>query len=319
MTPPVDIVIVNWNAGDQLRECLASIDRHHDGLVASVTVVDNGSSDGSDVHACSAVPFRLIRAGHNLGFAAASNLGASTSEGALVLLLNPDTKLLPGSLEQAVEAMAADPGLGVVGLRLVGDDGEVQRHCARLPAARHFLAQALALNRLAPSRFPGLFLESFDHLESRDVDHVIGAFYLVRRALWDHLGGLDERFFVYLEDLDFSLRVRNAGFRVRYLASATIFHRGGGTSRQVKGRRLSYALGSRLLYAGKNLPPAGAAAVAAATLAVEPLLRLADQLRKLDLAGAGEVIEGYLRLYHSLPALVSRARRSAARTHLPQE
>ncbi|MFQ3667044.1 MAG: glycosyltransferase family 2 protein [Sphingomonadaceae bacterium] len=310
MTDLVDIVIVNWNSGKQLAECLQSIDACHGGLVASVTVVDNGSTDQSADVGCHDVPFQTIRVATNLGFARACNLGARQGWAKYILLLNPDARLEAQSLAVPLRVMADEESVAVAGIRLLDEDGRAHRHCARIPRARDFLIQALALHRIWPRRFPGFFMEEFDHLSTRDVDHVIGAFYLVRRDVWELLGGFDERFFVYLEDLDFSRRVRTIGYRVRYLAEASAFHRGGGTSRQVMGRRLSYSLGSRLLYSGKHFSWPGAAAVVLATLGVEPVLRLADQMRSGNLAGVGQVVEGYARLYASLPSLVARAIRS---------
>ena len=124
------------------------------------------------------------------------------------------------------------------------------------------------------------------HTSTRQVDHVIGAFYLVRRSLFDSLNGFDERFFVYLEDLDLSLRVHRAGWRCVYYTGAQAFHAGGGTSRQVKAARLFYALRSRLLYGFKHFSPPQAWIVLGVTLLLEPVPRLLLSLWRGSLAGA---------------------------------
>lgn len=309
MTKQADIVIVNWNAGGQLAACIASIDAFADGRAASVSVVDNGSHDGSERVTSAAVPLHVIAAGENLGFARACNLGAARGNAAFVLLLNPDTLLHAGTLATAIDfaARPAAADVGVVGIRLHGSDGAVQKHVARFPTAAMFVAAALGLSRLFPGRFPGLFVDD-DHLVSRRVDHVIGAFYLIRRDLWAALGGFDEAFFVYLEDLDFSLRVHQAGFRVHYLAEASAFHRGGGTSDQVKAHRLKYSLQSRIVYAAKHLSLGGLIAVAVSTIAVEPAVRLLDQARRRSAGGVRDTWRGYTMVWHELPALLRRVR-----------
>lgn len=309
MSGRVDIVIVNWNAGRQLADCIASIDSYNCGQVVSVTVVDNGSRDGSEQVVSAHIPLRVIAAGSNLGFARACNLGATGGSGDYVLLLNPDTLLNAETLATAVGFAECDASadVGVVGIRLHGSDGVVQKHVARFPTAAMFVSSALGLTQLLPRRFPGLFVDD-DHQVSRDVDHVIGAFYLVRRQLWENLGGLDHAFFVYLEDLDFSLRVYQAGYRVHYLAEATAFHRGGGTSDQVKAHRLKYSLQSRIVYAAKHMSLVGLIAVAATAIAVEPVVRLLDQGLRRSTVGVRDTWLGYTMVWRELPALLRRVR-----------
>ncbi len=308
MQAKVHIVIVNWNAGDWLRRCLASIADHGSGLVDRVVVVDNGSTDGSaEFGAPSGLP-ELIATGENLGFARASNLGARGAAVPYLLFLNPDAALGEGTLQRALAFMegpeAAD--VAVCGARLVDENGQTQRHCARFPTARTFLGSATGLGALFPRLFPPLLMEDFDHLESRRVDHVIGAFYLVRRELFESLSGFDERFFVYLEDLDLSLRVREAGRRVHYLAEAFAFHKGGGTSEQVKARRLFYSLRSRILYAFKHFRRRHARTVALATLLIEPLPRLIRALVRLSPREAGDTLRAFFWLWRDFPSLLRR-------------
>jgi GT2 family glycosyltransferase len=302
----VDIVIVNWNAGPQLQACIDSIAAYAAPSVASVTIVDNGSVDGSERVDPKGLPLEVVRTGANLGFARACNIGAARSRAPFVLLLNPDTRLLEHGLEPALAGLGRPEGrnIGVLGIRLIGEDGSTQKHVARTPTTRLFLGEATGLSRVAPGLFPPLFLEEFDHLSSRDVDHVIGAFYLVRREIWAQLGGLDERYFIYLEDLDFSVRCRAQGFRVHYLADMVAFHRGGGTSEQVKAARVAYALESRLVYAAIHLPWAGVALVSFATLCIEPFVRLAFQAAKGSADGMRETLRAYRMLW---PAALRRA------------
>lgn len=300
MSPSVDIIIVNWNSGDWLRKCLASVERHGGGRTARVIVVDNGSADGSADVDQPGIDLHIIRAGSNLGFGAACNLGAREATAPYLLFLNPDAALLPGSLEGAIDFMespaAAD--VGVSGIRLIEEDGAIQRHCASFPSWRTFVGAAMNISKLQ--------MNAFDHREDRDVDHVIGAFYLIRRALFDRIGGFDERFFVYLEDLDLSKRVYEAGSRIRYLAAPQAFHKGGGTSERVKATRLFYALRSRLLYARKHFHGPGFAAVLLTTLAIEPIARLVRAIARRSPAELADTCGGYARLFGDLPHILGR-------------
>lgn len=148
----------------------------------------------------------------------------------------------------------------------------------------------------------------WDHRSDRTVDHVIGAFYMIRAATFQALGGFDERFFVYLEDLDLSLRARRMGLLTRFVASPPSFHLGGGVSRQVKAERLFYATRSRLLYGFKRLPAWQAWTHAATTLVCEPLARTVRALLRRSWQVLRFTWRGFALVYRDLPALW-RARR----------
>ena len=296
----IDIVIVNWNAGSQLRDCIASVRAFGAGVVGQCIVVDNGSFDGSADFLDGAADVTLIRAGANLGFGRACNLGAAQGNGAHILFLNPDARLLAGSLPGAAGYLD-DPAhfaTGIVGAQLIRADGKVQRSCARFPTALRLVAHSFGLTALF-KRLDFQMLE-WPHDETRQVDQVIGAFFVVRRALFQRLGGFDERFFVYFEEVDLSRRAVNLGFHSIYLAETQAWHRGGGVSEQVKAHRLFYSLRSRLLYASKHFSRLGAISVALAALVVEPVSRagLLIATRRAhelpDLAHAYRMLWGWL-------------------------
>lgn len=294
----IDTIIVNWNAGHQIKQCIDSL---NGSISQQIIVVDNASSDDSEKAVADLPGVTLIRSLENLGFGKACNLAAKRASSEYLLFLNPDAAVHPGTLEKA-QAYMQDPAnvrVGICGVQLLDEAGHVARSCARFPSATGFVAHAIGLDRLFPRL--GHFMAEWPHDSTRQVDHVIGAFFLVRRALFDSLGGFDERFFVYLEDLDFSYRAGQAGWHSVYLADVQAFHAGGGTSNQIKARRLFYSLRSRLLYAFKHFSWIGAIAVMLATLFVEPLSRSALALIRRSWTGLRETWSAYGMLWRWLP------------------
>jgi N-acetylglucosaminyl-diphospho-decaprenol L-rhamnosyltransferase len=306
------VVIVNWNSGSLLSECLHSLPAAAPELPLRVVVVDNASADGSDqFEAPPGLALTLVRNGTNRGFGAACNQGAEACTEPLILFLNPDTRLYPGSLAPALAALDSSSNIGIVGAALEDEQGRVARSCARFPRAHHFLCHAIGLDRLWPRA--GHFMAEWDHARTRCVDQVIGAFFLLRRTLFDSLGGFDERFFVYFEEVDLSLRARRAGWHSLFVAEARAFHKGGGTSDAVRAKRLLYSLRSRLLFSAKHHRWPERALLVGVTWGIEPLSRallLAARGRWDDL---GALMQAYRWLLqsNSQPEAVDPARRAA--------
>lgn len=308
----VDVIVVNWNSGDQLRYCIESLVKHGQAYIQKIVVIDNASVDGSEGVAEGMDAVHLVRATRNLGFAKACNLGVTQCAADYVLLLNPDTRFLADSLSAPLAFMCkpGSEGVGIVGIQNIGQDASIQRTCARFPTPRSFIVHSFGLNVLWPRRFQDHLMREWSHDQDRQVDHVIGSYFLVRRKLWDRLGGLDERFFVYLEDLDFSLRAHQLGWMTWYLAGPKIYHRGGGTSEQIKAMRLFYSLRSRLLYAAKHFEPAGFTIVSLAALLIEPIARIALATARREWIAVGETVRGYATLYGSVPDIIRQIRSS---------
>jgi GT2 family glycosyltransferase len=305
--PSVQVVIVNWNSGRQLAECLASFAAVTRNQVAlkRIRIVDNASSDGScDALALDGPPVTVIRNSVNRGFAAACNQGSSGADAQFLLFLNPDTRLMPGALERPTAYLQEDENraVGIVGIQLVDADGHVARNTARMPTPWSMFGNSLGLDRLMPSVFAPHFVTEWSHNEIRAVDQVMGAFMLVRRTLFEELGGFDERFFVYFEDLDLACRASARGFTSVYLATAQAFHRGQGTTEGAVGMRTYLFSRSRILFALKYFSKPGALAVIAATLLLEPFARALKAL-----AGgrsATDVLRAFARLWGDLPAIL---------------
>jgi N-acetylglucosaminyl-diphospho-decaprenol L-rhamnosyltransferase len=255
----LDVVIVNWNAGNQLLDCLKSVQMACQGAsvfqLSGCFVVDNASSDRSTENLESYIsPLLIIKNQENKGFGYACNQGAKAGKAEFILFLNPDVRLFPDSLAKALVFMAEPKNerVGLLGIQLVDQHGTIQRNVARFLTQKALFSQMLGLDRLWPRHHPTHFMTDWDHLENREVDQVQGSFFLVRRKVFDELQGFDERFFMYFEDLDFAFRTKQAGWKVYYLADVQSFHQGGGTSHQVKARRLFYVLCSRVRYVAKH-------------------------------------------------------------------
>ena len=259
MAHDLSVVIVNWNTCDELRDCITSAVAADSGS-AEIIVVDNASTDGSVEMLHGEFPdIRLIRNTENLGFARASNQGIEASSGRYVLLLNPDCVVQPGALAELVCFGDAHPEVGIFGLRILNPDGTVFESCRRFPT----LAAGIFRNALLARLFPNnpyireYLMTDWDHSEERDVDWVSGAALVVRRDLFDEIGLLDERFFMYCEDVDIAYRAKQKGRRVMYCPAASVVHLRARSSDQnpirmiVAFHRSMYAF-FRKHYAGKS-------------------------------------------------------------------
>jgi len=307
--PIADVIIVNWNSGEQLRQCLTSIEAADQGnfALSRVCVVDNASQDNSVNETVQyELPIQIIHNGQNKGFAVACNQGAQDSQADYLLFLNPDARLFENSLTVPISFMeqSENKNVGIVGIQLVDDSGSVARTCARFPTPGRFFAKMLGLDRLFPKYFSSYFMREWDHSETRIVDHVIGAFFLVRRLVFESLGKFDERFFVYLEDLDFSYRAHQAGWQSVYLATAQAYHAGGGSSRQTKARRLFYSLRSRILYSYKHFGFYSAMFVMLGTILIEPFSRLVLAGMHRSIQEAQQTAKAYGLLFRALPSIL---------------
>lgn len=308
--PTIDIIIVNWNAGRQIQECLLSLFQatQRGYSLGQVIVVDNASTDGSaNGLSCPGLPLSVIKNGSNRGFAAACNQGVAGSTADYLLFLNPDTKILPDTLTKSVECMAnpKNSDTGILGVQLLEEGGEISRSCSRFPTTKSFISKMLGLNRLFPLWFPDQFYLEWDHLHSRQVEQVMGAYFFVRDSVFKQVGGFDERFFLYCEEVDLSLRARQAGWSTYYLATAQCSHTGGGSSRQVKARRLFYSLRSRIFYGFKNFQTISAITLLLASLFIEPISRIGQAIVRGSISQVWEVVLAYLLVWQALPRILS--------------
>ena len=231
----VSAVVVSWNTRDLLEQCLHSIAAHA-GDSVEIVVVDNGSADGtSDMIRAHWPDVRLIANRENLGYTHANNQAIRISRGRYVLLLNADAMLRPGCLAALVARLEDDPKAAIAGPRLVYPDGRWQRWTAgRAPGLVSALNYFLFLDRLAPERLGGMYLGR-DVRVARRVDWLSSACMLVRRSTLERIGLLDERYFVYMDDVDLCQRARDAGYAVWYCPEAEAVHVMGESTRRATG------------------------------------------------------------------------------------
>ncbi len=292
----IDIIIVNWNTENLIRECINSINQNSDGLISQIIVVDNDSSDSSDVAIEGMSKVKLIKLQENLGFAKACNIGSGYSKSKYLLFLNPDTLIYPGVFARVFAFMEHNDNsrVGICGVQQINRDGDVSRHSATLPTLYNFIYLTLGLNHIFPKL--GHVMKYWHHKDSRQVDHVIGSFYFIRRKIFDKVQGFDERFFMYLEDLDLSCRVKKMGWQIMYLSDVNIKHYAGGSSQKLKARRLFYSLRSRLLYVEKHFGKKEFFIIFILIFSLELLIRLLQSLFRFSFASFKETWIGFWHL-----------------------
>lgn len=302
-------LIVTHNSEGEIELCLNSIVAQ--GLQSyRVVVVDNASTDGTTARIeASGVEVTLLRNEQNLGFAAACNQAASDSEDEFIMLLNPDAALCPGAVEQMLTEIESDQRVGIVGPRLRSRDGRLLPSAYRLPTVFQELAYLWGLRRALVCRpFKSLFgrllagrFGQFDpHDTKRVVDTVLGACMLVRRSVWEQLGGMDERFFLFYEEKDFCKRASDAGFAAVFVPTAEAVHEIGAS---VKSDPLAAAIAKRVSMRRYYRKHKGTAAnlVVGTALLLNALWRVAEVLLKLPIGGQSRAeLRMQLRAWRSL-------------------
>jgi len=254
----VSVIVVSFNAADELESCLHSVaalpEVARDQQFAQVIVSDNGSVDDSVARAKAAYPSALvIENGANLGFAKGCNVAAREATAPLLFFLNPDARAHPGVLANAVGYFELHPDVAMAGSKLLNEDGSVAESCGEFDTWWQAFLRSSAWGELPWFRKQsnGYALRRWDYSTERDVDLVVGAAMFVRTDVFKALGGFDERFFLYHEEIDFAHRLRDAGKRVVFLPQCVVTHKSEqGGSRRTWGKSgvLNWRQRSRRLY-----------------------------------------------------------------------
>ncbi|MBD3317468.1 MAG: glycosyltransferase [Chitinivibrionales bacterium] len=234
----VTIVIINWNSKDFVAQCLKSIYENTANLRFEVMVADNGSFDGCDDLVRKRYPHLTFKQlGRNYGFAKANNLAARGARGRYLLFLNPDTELLTDAITGMARFLDGHTVYHGAGCRLEDSTGNIQLTCARtFPSPIRQLSRLIMLYRLLPKIKAISPVEQvyWDHRDDRDVDCLSGACFMIRRDVFERIGGFDERIFMYADDVDLCYRIWRDGGKIRYLAAQRILHYGAGSTPKKK-------------------------------------------------------------------------------------
>ncbi len=223
MNEDVSAVVVNYNAKEHLLTCLGILCREG---VAIVVVADNGSTDGSGQAVSERYPAaKWVPTGANLGYGTAANIGAALVDGPYLLICNPDVVLEEGTVASLRRFLELNPGVAVVGPRIVDASGALYPSARRFPDLLEALGHGIVGQFWPGNPFSRRYrMTNWDHARAEEVDWVSGAFFLARREAWDVVGGFDSAYFMYLEDVDLCWRLRRAGWSIAYEPAAQVMH-----------------------------------------------------------------------------------------------
>lgn len=234
----LSVIIVNWKVRDLLDKCLASLYRETRGITFEVLVVDNDSRDGSIEMVAAKYPqVQLTASNRNLGFAAGNNLAIAAAKGDFIILLNPDTEFIEDALTKLVAFMRRKPSAGIAGPTLLNPDRSLQPSVRRFPDLWSQIALMLKLQAVWPNApwFHRRQAADFDYTKEQPCDQVMGAAFIIRRSVLEAIGALDERYWIWFEEVDYCRMSVRAGFQTWYTPSARLIHHGGESFGQVFG------------------------------------------------------------------------------------
>lgn len=234
----LSIVIVNYNVKNLLKKCLESIFEYEKHIEFEVIVVDNNSIDRSQKMLQRDFPqVKLIENKRNLGFSAGCNQGIKESQGRYILLLNPDAELTPGGFKKMIDFMDSKPEVGICGPKMTDQKGNFQFSCRSFPSYLTAISSSQSiLNRIFPENLLSqkYLLKNQDHSQIREVDWVSGSCLLAKREMLGKMELLDERFYMYVEDVDLCYRAKMAGFSVFYFPQVVVIHHIGKSTQKRK-------------------------------------------------------------------------------------
>ncbi len=320
MAIDLSIVIVSWNVADLLGRCLESIlagpiqivtpgarpAAGDDRLAVEILVVENASSDHSREMLEGYPDVQVLALAENAGFSRGNNIGLRQARGRHLMLLNPDTEVLDDALPILVSYLDAHPDVGLVGPHTLNADGSTQSTRRQFPTLMTAFFESTWLQRFAP---PGLlrryYMSDYPDDGTFDAGWLQGSALMARREVYDQIGGLDERFVMFSEEMDWCRRAHDAGWRVVYVGSARITHYGGKSTDQVVARRHIYFQQSKIRYFRKHHGSAAAETLRLYLLAqygiqlalewLKGVVRHKPQLRRERVAAYREVLRSGLK------------------------
>lgn len=254
MTLELSIIIVSWNVSKLLRDCLTSIYDTKQSLKIEVFVVDNNSSDTTVQMIKDNFPqVILYPQTENLGFAKANNIALKQAAAPLVMLLNPDTKILPNSLKTMVTYINTHSDIAVLGPMLLNKDLQTDASCRRFPSMKTAFHQFTIVKYLKffKPAYNQYMMKEFDHKSEKSVDQIMGACMLFKQNVIKNVGLLDENFFIFYEEVDYCRRIKQLGFEIRFIPGARIVHISDQSTEQIWDDMLFQKINSLFYYFSK--------------------------------------------------------------------
>jgi O-antigen biosynthesis protein len=271
----LSIIIVNYNVKEFLQNLIYSIEKAAGSLRYEIIVVDNASSDGSVEFICEKFPNVILIANQeNVGFSRANNMGLKIAKGKYHLLLNPDTLVQENTFTEMIRFFEENPETGLAGCKILNPDGTLQLACRRsFPGPWTSFSKVTGLSTLFPNSriFARYNLTYRDENETYEVDAVSGSFMMIKREVYEKIGGLDEQFFMYGEDLDWCYRIQKGGYKVYYVHTTQIIHYKGESTRRSGLDETTHFYNAMHLFVKKHF---------SSSLLVEAILRSAIIFRK---------------------------------------
>ena len=226
----LSVIIVNYNHKYFPKLAVEALEKSKTNFPFEIIVVDNASIDPESIgfleEASAAGRITLIKAPKNVGFGAGTNLGAKIAKGEDIFIHNPDVKVQPDSLSKLIEYMDANPDIGILGPKLVYSSGKVQESCRRLMTFTDLILNRTFLGRLPvfSHRVKKYLMTDFDHNKVQEVDLLTGAAMIMKRSVFEEVGGFDERYFLFMEDFDLCREVRKISKKIIYYPEVTLEH-----------------------------------------------------------------------------------------------
>jgi len=272
----LSIIIVNYNVKEFLQNLIHSIEKASSNLKKEIIIIDNASDDGSVDFIREKFPqIKLIANQKNLGFGKANNIGLKEATGKFILLINPDTIVAEDTFEKMIKFFESNDSAGLAGCKILNPDGTLQLACRRsFPGPWTSFTKVTGLSSLFPSSkiFARYNLTYFDENQTYEVDAISGSFMMMRKEVYEKVGGFDEQFFMYGEDLDLCYRIQKDGFKVYYVHSTQIIHYKGESTKRSSFDETKVFYSAMHLFVKKHL---------SSSLLVEVILRSAIAVRSV--------------------------------------
>lgn len=291
----INIIIINYFSLTKIEHLLAALYEQKNGFDEFNVIIVSNSSEKEIAELPVHYPsIRIIQNEENIGFGRACNKALPYCKGEFVLLLNPDTLINKHTLEKCVDAMDEKKEVAVLGVKHVDADGRTAPSCSRFPTLINFVNEIFGLTKLNPRIFKSRStLFEMDYSKSTFVPQVMGAFMFIRKSFIDNYGLMDERYFVFGEDMDFCKKVWANGGKVFYESSISIMHEGCASTEGITDKRLCYSLEGKLKYAYKHLGKISWFVILLLVIFVEPFTRLAFGLVSSKEGNIKNTLKGY--------------------------